>query len=172
MNTWITSDLHFFHKNIIQYCGRPFTDEYHMNDMITKVWNDTVSAGDRVILVGDMTAGLFDRKEELRMLITQLKGQKTLVVGNHDHLSKKWYLEAGFSCVVKSMFENNILFVHKPATDLNLREVKLKAQLKPEIIVHGHIHAPGENIAGHYNVAWDRHQRLINLDEIINMSAS
>ena len=143
-----------------------------MNEVITKTWNDTVDENDRVILVGDMTAGLFDRKDELRNLISHLKGQKILIVGNHDHLSKKWYLESGFIHVAKSMFENNILFVHKPATEFNLKEVKLKDQLKPKIIVHGHIHAIGENIAEHYNVAWDRHQRLINLDEIINMSAS
>jgi len=143
-----------------------------MNEAIINVWNNTVDDGDRVILVGDMTAGLFDRKEELGLLIPKLKGNKTLIMGNHDHFSKKWYRESGFDNVVKFMKENDILFVHKPATEFNDRELNLQKQLKPKMIIHGHIHAHGPEIDGHFNVAWDRHLRLINLDEIINTSAS
>ena len=30
-NTFWTADTHFFHRNIIKYCDRPFKDEDEMN---------------------------------------------------------------------------------------------------------------------------------------------
>jgi calcineurin-like phosphoesterase family protein len=140
-----------------------------MNDAIIETWNASVCDDDRVIVVGDLTAGLYDRKEQLAETISKLKGRKTLVVGNHDHLSKKWYREAGFEIVVNHILEDGILFVHKPATELNIKSIKLQVQYKPKLIVHGHIHAIRPEIAGHFNVAWDRCQRMINMDEIIRM---
>ena len=169
MATWLTSDLHFFHKNIITYCNRPFADEYEMNDKIVCAWNETVQDDDKVIVVGDLTAGLFDRKEQLCELVSKLKGDKTLIVGNHDHLSTSAYKEMGFSAVVKSMIVDSVLFVHKPATEFNAKSIRLKDVHKPRLIIHGHIHADLPEIDGHFNVAWDRHRRMINLDEILSM---
>ena len=168
MATWLTSDLHLFHKNIIQYCNRPFSDEYEMNEIIVKTWNETVKAEDRVIVVGDLTAGLYDRKQELMDLIPRLSGQKTLVLGNHDHLTSKWYRSAGFEVVTKSLIEDEILYVHKPAVECNPKSVRLRDMHKPRLIVHGHIHRSDPDIPGHFNVAWDRHARLISLEEIIS----
>lgn len=169
MATWLTSDLHLFHKNIIQYCGRPYSDEYEMNDDIVDKWNACVTDDDRVIVVGDLTAGLFDRKDSLAEIITRLRGKKELVVGNHDHCSKKWYRDAGFKSVVNHFCESRMLFVHKPATEFNEKSVRLRAIHKPGLVVHGHIHSALPEIEGHYNVAWDRHNRMINLEEIISM---
>ena len=168
MATWLTSDLHLFHKNIITYCNRPFADEYEMNERIVCVWNETVKDDDSVIVVGDLTAGLFDRKDQLIELVGRLKGIKTLVVGNHDHLSNKAYREMGFNTVVKSMVIDDMLIVHKPATEQNLKSIRLKEMHKPKLIVHGHIHANLPEIDGHFNVAWDRHKRMINMDEIFS----
>jgi calcineurin-like phosphoesterase family protein len=167
MATWLTSDLHFFHRNIITYCNRPFEDEYMMNDEIVRVWNESVNDGDRVIVVGDLTAGLYDRKDELAELVTRLRGDKVLVVGNHDHLSKKVYLQMGFTDVRKFIIEDGILYTHKPATEGNSRSLRLQSDYKPRLIVHGHIHAERPDIEGHFNVAWDRHRRMIDMNEII-----
>ena len=166
MATWLTSDLHLFHKNIIQYCNRPFGDEYEMNEIIVKTWNETVAPDDRVIVVGDLTAGLYDRKQELTEIISRLNGRKTLILGNHDHLSSKWYRTAGFEVVTKSLVEDEILYVHKPAVDYNEKSVRLRDMHKPRLIVHGHIHRCDPDIPGHFNVAWDRYGRLISIDEI------
>ena len=57
MTTWVSSDLHFNHKNIIQYCpnrrsGRPVPEEgpveysnmvIDMNELIIYNWNSIVS---------------------------------------------------------------------------------------------------------------------------------
>lgn len=168
MATWLTSDLHLFHKNIIQYCNRPFCDEYEMNATIVNKWNDTVRDEDRVVVVGDLTAGLYDRKQELAEVIKSLRGRKVLVLGNHDHMSAGWYKRAGFEVVTKSLVEEDILFVHKPATEHNPKSIRLQEQHRPKLIVHGHIHREDPDIPGHFNVAWDRHRRMISLDEIIS----
>lgn len=168
MNTWITSDLHLFHKNIITYCNRPHSDEYEMNDVIINAWNSTVKPDDRVIVVGDLTAGLYDRQDALLEVIGRLAGVKTLVMGNHDHLRPRWYKEAGFANVVKHSYEDGVLFVHKPAGELHPKSIALKERYKPKIIIHGHVHALGPEFDGHFNVAWDRHNRLLSLEEIIS----
>jgi calcineurin-like phosphoesterase family protein len=139
-----------------------------MNERIVCVWNETVKDDDSVIVVGDLTAGLFDRKDQLIELVGRLKGIKTLVVGNHDHLSNKAYREMGFNTVVKSTVIDDMLIVHKPATEQNLKSIRLKELHKPKLIVHGHIHANLPEIDGHFNVAWDRHKRMINMDEIFS----
>ena len=74
----------------------------------------------------------------------------------------------GFNTVVKSMVMGDMLIVHKPATEQNPKTIRLKEVHKPKLIVHGHIHANLPEIDGHFNVAWDRHGRMINMDEILS----
>ena len=69
MRTWLTSDIHFFHKNIILYCDRPYSDFKEMNEKIIAEWNRVVLPEDRVILVGDLSAGLGQRHAELAEII-------------------------------------------------------------------------------------------------------
>jgi calcineurin-like phosphoesterase family protein len=164
--TWVTSDLHLFHKNIIVYCGRPHANEYQMNEDIVDSWNSTVAEEDRVIVVGDLSAGVMGRYEDLRALIVRLKGQKILIRGNHDHQTNRWYETAGFCLVTDWVLHGDILFIHKPATSFNLDVVKIKEQIEPRLIVHGHIHDMRPNIPGHFNVAWDRHHRLLDMEEV------
>ena len=77
--TWLTSDLHLYHKNIIVYCGRQHDNEYDMNAAIVAAWNSVVDDCDKVIVVGDLSAGVMGRYEELGALVRQLKGHKVLV---------------------------------------------------------------------------------------------
>ena len=169
--TWLTSDLHLYHKNIIVYCGRQHDNEYDMNDAIVAAWNTTVDINDRVIVVGDLSAGVMGRYEELGALIGKLNGHKTLIRGNHDHQTDAWYKTAGFDLVTDWLILDGILYVHKPATSYNTDVINLVEQLAPRLVVHGHIHDDRPNIAGHFNVAWDRHKRLIDVSEI-NTQAS
>lgn len=166
MRTWLTSDLHLFHTNIIAYCGRPQETVDHMNEVIIRAWNDVVEADDRVIVVGDLSAGLGPRKDELREIIGSLKGNKILIRGNHDHQADQWYIEAGFETVTSWMLLNRMLFIHKPATSMNPDTMQIFERLEPELVVHGHIHSRDRTIPGHFNVAWDRFYRLVNLEEV------
>lgn len=89
---WFTSDLHFFHANIIKFCNRPFNDIDHMNEMLIKNWNEVVSAGDIVWVLGDFS--LSNNEKLLSNILRRLNGQKHLVTGNHDSKSclraKEW----------------------------------------------------------------------------------
>lgn len=80
MNYYI-SDLHFDHANIIHFDNRKFKTVDEMNQTLINNWNRVVNNGDHVYILGD-----FCWKTEPRWfeILTQLNGQKTLILGNHD----------------------------------------------------------------------------------------
>ena len=51
--TFFTSDQHFGHRNIIDYCHRPFGDVGEMDEIIIAGWNETVGLEDEVWVLGD-----------------------------------------------------------------------------------------------------------------------
>lgn len=75
---FFTSDTHFFHKNIIKYCDRPFND---VNEAIITLWNETVPKNGVVFHLGDVC---FGGKEKWESMISQLNGDIYLIKGNHD----------------------------------------------------------------------------------------
>lgn len=82
---WFTADLHFGHRNISRYSGRPFPDTddgvVAMNEAIIRTWNSTVAPDDEVWVLGDVAMGRID---DTLPLVRQLKGRLQLVAGNHD----------------------------------------------------------------------------------------
>lgn len=83
MNVFYTSDTHFGHKNIIDFCKRPFQDVSHMNEILIKNWNETVSPDDTVFHLGDVALGPW---VEWDSILSRLNGYKILIVGNHDRI--------------------------------------------------------------------------------------
>jgi calcineurin-like phosphoesterase family protein len=83
VKTWFTSDLHLGHRNIIQYCGRPFLDAEEMNAVLILRWNEVVGEDDRVYVVGDFSLER-KRPEVVAGWLVQLRGHKHLIRGNHD----------------------------------------------------------------------------------------
>ncbi len=125
---WLIADSHFFHKNIIKYCNRPFCSTLEMNEVLIKNWNSVVKNSDRVFMLGDFClAG----KDQIIEVGRQLNGRKTLILGNHDHASLKTYYEAGFEMVSKYpiLIEDKFLLSHHP------RQVGADLYL-----IYGHIH--------------------------------
>lgn len=80
---WFTSDLHFGHRNIIEYCQRPFTSVEWMDSAMVANWNTLVRPDDTVFVVGDFS--LSRDKSYIRDLLDRLVGKIVLVRGNHDH---------------------------------------------------------------------------------------
>lgn len=78
---YFTSDTHFGHANIIQYCNRPFTDVNHMNESLIQNWNAIVGPGDTVYHLGDFCMG---KKKDNVPIRKRLNGKIIIVKGNHD----------------------------------------------------------------------------------------
>ena len=158
MNVFFTSDHHFFHENIIKYCGRPFSDVDHMNCEMLSSLNSAVEPEDLVIFVGDLTASLKNRYEELLDIIHAIKCRKILIRGNHDHLADEWYLSAGFEKVLTHINLGGVLLVHYPLVEAISRGLDTSYLGSVEHVIHGHTHhANTPNHENHFNVAVDRH---------------
>jgi calcineurin-like phosphoesterase family protein len=78
---YFTSDLHLNHDRDFIYGVRGFKSIDEMNEAIIKNWNKTVNDSDTVCILGDIMLG--DNKESIE-LFNKLKGQKFIVLGNHD----------------------------------------------------------------------------------------
>lgn len=85
-----TSDLHLFHRNILTFqdeAGRlirpGFGSIEEMNETIVQNWNSVVRDGDKVYVLGDVT---FSYGDEFSQLWSRLRGNKRLLLGNHDDL--------------------------------------------------------------------------------------
>lgn len=97
VNIWVTADWHFNHFNIIDYCNRPFKNQIEMNTVLITNHNKLVKDQDIVYVLGDIGTG---SNEEMRNIISSLKGIKILVRGNHDTGSVSSYLKMGFVTVL------------------------------------------------------------------------
>lgn len=81
---FFTSDIHFFHNNILKYCDRPFSDVHEMNQEIVSRWNARVPKNAVVIIAGDVALGGKSSAPELAKILASLNGRLFLVPGNHD----------------------------------------------------------------------------------------
>ena len=93
---WFTSDTHFWHRNIIQYCDRPFSNIWEMNDEIVKRWNSRIGARDIVYHLGDFA--MCNRKY-VDEILSSLNGRIHLIRGNHDYKVVKGELAKRFESV-------------------------------------------------------------------------
>jgi len=85
MTTYLTSDTHFRHKNILNLGeGRPFDDLETHDEMIIKNWNEVVTPDDTVYHLGDVALGPWP---EGLGCVKRLLGHKILIPGNHDRIS-------------------------------------------------------------------------------------
>ena len=80
-NIFFTSDLHFGHKNIIEFCKRPFSSVEEMDETLIANWNSKVGVNDVVFDLGDFAFAPNWRWIEL---IGRLNGKHHLILGNHD----------------------------------------------------------------------------------------
>lgn len=84
--TYVTSDLHLFHKNILKYQPdtRQFNSVEEMNETIVERWNETVKPNDTIYDLGDFAlAGV----TKVLTILPRLNGKKIHIMGNHDHKS-------------------------------------------------------------------------------------
>jgi len=84
--TYITSDLHFGHKNILKFCpetrGKYYGDIDYMRESMIEEWNNIVNEEDVVYILGDVCFGSAIKSA---VIVNRLNGRLILVKGNHDH---------------------------------------------------------------------------------------
>lgn len=164
VDKWFISDTHFFHDNIIAYCGRPFANAEVMNECLVENWNKVVKPNDKVYHLGDVSCGKatggYTDKDESRLLHS-LNGHKRLIVGNHDPL-KSDVLHRAFEKIDlwKGFKGDNFTCVHIP--------LPLKALRDGNFCVHGHIHNNNLEDPHYINVCVEqRNYTPVNLDTIL-----
>lgn len=101
---WFTSDLHFHHSKVINFCNRPYKSVDEMNEALIHNWNKKVSKKDIVYVLGDFA---FCGKDKMQAILSRLNGTKILITGNHDKPAH-YMLEAGFDKV----FENHKIYLN------------------------------------------------------------
>ncbi|MDE5734992.1 MAG: metallophosphoesterase [Duncaniella sp.] len=97
---FFTSDTHFSHTNIIDFCGRPFKDADRMNETLIHNWNSVVGPDDIVFHLGDFCLG---GTAEWNRILDSLNGRIYLVLGNHDLKNFRQSLTGRFEEVALSM---------------------------------------------------------------------
>lgn len=78
---WFTSDTHFYHTNIINFCRRPFESIEEMNETLIANWNKVVGTNDIVFHLGDFCLG---DSTKWNGILDRLNGKIYLILGNHD----------------------------------------------------------------------------------------
>jgi calcineurin-like phosphoesterase family protein len=81
---FVIADLHLGHRNIIDYCRRPFSSSQEMDRVLIGNWNYTVRPGDEIYHLGDLRYGR--NAHGATHYLDQFTGIIRLVPGNHDEV--------------------------------------------------------------------------------------
>jgi len=126
--TWFTSDTHFFHSNIIKYCGRPYNNFDEMNNSIIKKWNERIKPEDTVYFLGDFNFKSGSGRGEgepikVQEIIRKLNGHIIFIKGNHDGDSNG--IKSPIKAMVIELGGMEIFCTHDPADSNNAFKLNL-----------------------------------------------
>ena len=161
MNTWLISDTHWCHSNILRFRrkdGTPLrphsTIEEHDQSLIDN-WNSVVSPKDKVYHLGDV--GFFN-VTKFDLVFSQLNGTKVLIKGNHDILKPEQWLRH-FKDIRAYHVLDKIVLAHIPIHPVSLE--RWRGQ------VHGHLHDGEVGDPKYFNVSVERiNYTPINFEEV------
>ncbi|MBS2001323.1 MAG: hypothetical protein JST44_07430 [Cyanobacteria bacterium SZAS LIN-5] len=146
MTNWFTSDHHFGHAKIIQYCDRPFETVEQMNEELVQNWNALVGDNDTVYYLGDFSL----KSSAMEEFAPRLKGRKVLIAGNHDgchpsnHEGKLGNLalyRKYFDAVHEDLEWDGLHLHHMPYhDDVDHRYPEYRPIDAGLILLHGHVH--------------------------------
>jgi len=147
MKTWLISDTHFGHSNILTFKKgdgsplREFLDVFHMDFHMMTTWNSVVKPEDKVYHLGDVG---FKNFTYLKRIFDELNGRKILIKGNHDNFKLSQYQQI-FADIRAYHVLDGILLGHIPVHPDALS--KWKGQ------IHGHTHSFNMEDQRYYNVS-------------------
>ena len=138
---FFTSDTHFGHSKIIDYCKRPFSSIEEHDKTLIQNWNNVVGQDDTVFHLGDFAYG---NSQFISNIIKQLNGNIILIKGNHDLRNMNPTLYNIFSDAVyqarilidkQTVYLNHFPFLCFEHGDINLYKDNYSIQL------FGHVHS-------------------------------
>ena len=145
---WFTSDQHFNHANVMNFCNRPWDDVKEMNKALTDNWNEVVGEKDIVFILGDF----YWKKDasEVKKKIDELNGSHIFIVlGNHD--TDDQFTQVRKLNRVDIISDTAMIFISGIDEDKPTREYELMISHFPlatwphfrrgVINLHGHIHS-------------------------------
>ena len=173
MKTYITSDLHFLHKNI---CGpeafvhtrNHFKDEFEMTEYLIDVHNKVVNKDDTTYNLGDLSLNV--KPKVVLEILARMNGQFIIVKGNHDG-----------SKVLKYLANNNYKMpngkmkfeIHDVGIKIKKNGVTYHLTHYPLYIghlrnnlrsIHGHIHETMSAHPNHFNVCIDSPELIVGTE--------
>jgi len=160
---FVTSDLHFMHKSILDYTDRRGllgveTVDEHDAALVSR-WNAVVGPHDTVWIIGDICMGI--RRVSLE-LVKLLNGTKFLIPGNHDDVHPMFvdqknyaakvelYVAAGLQLMPPQVVHNfegqDFLMCHFPYTGDSREEDRFPGWRPVDdgggmVLLHGHVHS-------------------------------
>jgi calcineurin-like phosphoesterase family protein len=166
MKTYITSDLHFGHTNIMKFCPGNrghFRDVAHMNSEMIRLWNTVVEPEDLVYILGDVA---FTNAQTAVGIMHSLNGRKILIQGNHD---VKLIKDANFRQCFESVHDylrlvynkqQLVVMFHYPIWEWDQMH-------RGSIHFHGHLHGNPSNLEKYRarDVGYDATGKIVTLME-------
>jgi calcineurin-like phosphoesterase family protein len=178
MFDFVISDTHFFHKNIVEYAGRPANH----NELMIQNWRAIVRFDETVLHLGDVLMG----QKHLWPTIGWLPGKVTMLdSGNHDERHKldfivdemRWAVCAEFDMKYRGWdiyFSHRPLWVEYPDPNDNtavklVQDFSAIRRSQNAINVHGHIHEKVAPSRYHINVSVEQiGYKPVRLKEILD----
>jgi len=162
INVYYTGDSHYFHKNIIEYCNRPFENVEQMNETMVERWNEVVKKEDMVYHVGDFGLGSYDKLKEI---FDRLNGRKIIVRGNHDR-SRTSLLKMGWEVHTQPFVLRGMIITHNPIVDTHRWTIQSSYTNTTNIC--GHVHDSWKRKGNSYNAGVDVWNfKPISLEELL-----
>ena len=173
MTEFYTSDLHFFHRKIVEFTNRPWAAEDN-NAALIDIWNTQIGPRDTVYHLGDFAFRNKNQHGDVLNILNQLNGNIRMIKGNHcpTKLYDVVVREAKNVEWFRDYFEHKIdghlvCMIHYPM------EVWRNSQYG-SFHLHGHTHGNLESVGRRLDVGIDNafhvlgEHRLFTNEDILN----
>lgn len=138
MTTYMTSDLHFHHKNICSFTDRhAVVDQEHHTEWLIDMWNSTVKQNDKIYHLGDFSFA--SKYDDVAYVVKKLHGQKLFLKGNHDRSKTLEQLKAEY--LIQNWYHyEEIKLAGTTACLFHFPIASWHKQSYGSVMLHGHSH--------------------------------
>ena len=158
---FITSDLHFYHKRIMEFCSktRPWNSLEEMHESLIEHWNSKVSQDDIVFHLGDFS---FGNKEQTLEVLSKLNGNIVHIYGNHAKVLRDQIKVTCYDYLEIKYDKTYIVMNHYPQYVWNRSHCGA-------VHMFGHCHGSFEGQGRMIDVGYDAQGKILSLDEAVQM---